>query len=587
MNTIPPNIRSGHWRRLLPWLALLCILASFVVAVARLHPANFFGYTEDDSIYFSSAKAIAEGKGYVLASFPGTPAATKYPVFYPWILSWVWRWNPSFPANLTDAIAISVTFGLVYLTAAFLFLRRLRDISEAEAFLLTAFCALHPLIIFYSGSVLSEIPFAALALTAMLIAEGATQRQTGVATVVCCGLLTGLAMLTRVLGLPIAAGIVVAFVMRRAWRQLLVFSGAVAPFFGVLAWRAIFPRLPTPPVSGAAASSLGWIHTWTYYTSYLNVWKEGVPNTSVFAAMLRNNVISLLRAPADYFISPSLAPSKLAGFIVAVVVTATMAAGILREARNRGPRPIHFVLPFYVSAMLMWNYPAGNRFLIPFLPLFAAGIWIEGKNILRAVRSAIFGGPIAEKILAGVFAVIISIIVLPSALNYAVGSRRVWAQESKRRAAILQEKREAYDWLSRFTAPSARVIAYEDADVYLYNHRLAVRPIVFTTADFYESARLTKTLEHVTDVARAINADYWISANDDYDFEWPDAYAKWHARMREMERVLPLVYSSRHDRVRIYSLECVKHPESSTCDSARSVLFPINRRTAMLGTSLR
>ena len=108
-------IRGIFDRHALAWLALACIPTLFCMAVIRLHPTNFFGYTEDDSIYFSSAKGIAEGKGYVLTSFPGTPTATKYPIFYPWLLSWVWRWNPSFPSNLIDAIGITVAFGGLYI----------------------------------------------------------------------------------------------------------------------------------------------------------------------------------------------------------------------------------------------------------------------------------------------------------------------------------------------------------------------------------------------------------------------------------------------------------------------------------------
>jgi hypothetical protein len=587
VNTTCSNVESVPWRRYLPWLGLLCILASFVVAVARLHPANFFGLTEDDSIYFSSAKALAEGKGYVLASVPGTPPATKYPEFYPWILSWVWRWNPSFPSNLTDAIAISVVFGLAYLTAAFLFLRRLWGISDAEALFLTAFCALHPLVIFYGGSVLTEIPFAALVLISLLLAEKITVHEAGTVTAVCCGVLTGLAMMTRVLAVPIAAGIVVAFAMRRAWRQLALFSASAAPFFGAVAWQSIFPRLPTPPVSGAAASSIGWIHTWTYYTSYLNVWKEGVPNASVFAEMLKNNVLALVRAPAQYFVPPSLLPGNLQGLVVAGVVTAMTIGGVFRDIRNRGARPIHVVLPFYIFVTLLWNYPTDDRFLIPFLPLFAAGIWIEGKNILKTARAAILGDRVVEKILAGAFAVILSIFVFTGTVNYVVRSRDRWASESKKRGSLLQEKREAYDWISSVTPPRARVVAYEDADVYLYSQRTAIRPVIFTTADFYDPAQLSRTLDHMTDVARAINADYWIAADDDYGFEWPAAFARGHARMRDIERVLPLVFRSQDDHVRIYSLGCIKNPGSSECQSARGVLFPEDQENALVGADLR
>jgi hypothetical protein len=89
MEVIAASTKTRRWRRLAPWLGLGCILASFLAAVIWVHPTNFFGYTEDDSIYFSSAKGLAEGQGYVLASFPGTPVATKYPIFYPWLLSWV------------------------------------------------------------------------------------------------------------------------------------------------------------------------------------------------------------------------------------------------------------------------------------------------------------------------------------------------------------------------------------------------------------------------------------------------------------------------------------------------------------------
>ena len=573
MELTSSNVGSAG-RRYLPWLGLLCILASFVIAVVQVHPTNFFGLSEDDSIYFSSAKALAEGKGYVLESFPGTPAATKYPVFYPWVLSWVWRWNPSFPANLRDAIAVTVAFGVLYVTAAFLFFRRLKGLCQAEALALTAFCALHPLVIFYSGRLLTEIPFAALALAAMVLAEKAAQREE-TASVAACGVLTGLAILTRVLGVPIAAGIAVAFAARRAWRQLAVFCGCVAPFFGALAWRVIFSHAPVSPVSGAAASTPGWIQTWTYYTNYLNVWKEGVPNTSVFLAMLQNNALWLLRAPADYFVSPWPATHTLKGQVLAFVVTGVIVKGILRMVRDRRVRVIHWVLPFYGVTMLLWNFPEGGRFLIPFLPLFAAALWVEIKYLLDMVDAALTGTkPIGERLVALGFGAVIALFIGAVSFNYAGGLRKEVAAMGEERAALLREKREAYEWLARSTDQNARAIAYEDASLYLYTGRVAARPIAFTTAEFYERWRLEKILEHMTDVAQAIKADYWLVSADDFNSEWPEASAQTQSRIRALEKVLPLVYSSAHGHVRIYSLDCLQPPKEAECDAVAARTTP-------------
>src|SRR5258705_952975 len=107
------------------WIALSAILVGYVFFVIHLHPTNFFGLSEDDTLYFSSAKAIAEGHGYILPSVPVAPPATKYPILYPWLLSRVWRWNGSFPANLFAAVALNLAFGVAYLISPFFFLPKL------------------------------------------------------------------------------------------------------------------------------------------------------------------------------------------------------------------------------------------------------------------------------------------------------------------------------------------------------------------------------------------------------------------------------------------------------------------------------
>ncbi len=563
--------RASRWPNLLPWLGLACILAAFVAEVVRLHPTNLFGLSEDDSIYFSSAKGLADGEGYVLTSFPGTPPATKYPVLYPWLLSWVWRWNPSFPANLIDAIGISVAFGILYVVLAFLFLRRFNGIGEVEALILTTFCALHPLVILYSGSVLTEIPFAALTLGAVLVAEGLTGPTASAVTALCCGALVGLCILTRAFGVPVAAGIGVALIARRAWRPMLFFAASVAPFFTFLCWKTISARAVVPPVTGAAASSLGWVHTWTYYTSYLNVWKEGVPTAAIFFTMLKNNVLVLLGAPAAYFLSPLVQPQTVFKTAAVIAVSAAALAGIFRQALQNRFRPIHFVLPFYACLIALWNYPAATRFLIPFLPLLAAGIWLEGKYLLGLLRVAITSGTDSEKVIAIALSTVVLVLIFTVTANYFGPGRTRLTDLARQRGSLLEEKRQGYDWISRFAASDARVVAYEDATLYLYTGRVASRPFTFTTAEFYNPPLLEKDLDHITDVLIAIRAQYWLVSDDDFGFEWPDAFRKGHARVDALERILPLVFRSPRDRVRIYDVGCLQIPRPSFAATDRSL----------------
>ena len=122
---MPPT----SFRSIRPWLILACILAIYVYNVERWHPTAFFARYQDDSIYLSSAKALAQGQDYVIPSFPGTPRQTKYPILYPYLLSWIWKLNPVFPDNLKDAVRLTEFFGCWSLVAAFLLLRRLRGIA--------------------------------------------------------------------------------------------------------------------------------------------------------------------------------------------------------------------------------------------------------------------------------------------------------------------------------------------------------------------------------------------------------------------------------------------------------------------------
>jgi hypothetical protein len=508
----------------LVWLFLSLILAGYVASIVRLRPTNFFGATEDDSIYFSSAKALAEGRGYILPSVPGTPPATKYPILYPLILSAVWKLNPSFPDNLPWAIAVTVGFGFVYIVAGFVFLRRLQVLHDAEALLLTAFCTFHPVVLFYSASVLSDIPFAALALVAMLLADSMLEPNARARLAALCGIVTGLSLMMRMFGLAIVAGILLAAVVRRAWKQMLFFAAGVLPFFLFIACRASLAARIVAPVSNSDAATLGWVRAWAYYTNYFAIWKVSVPNAQIFWAMISNNLGLLVQSPADFFLSPLLVSDSKAGRALVLLVSVIAVAGLVRQAFLRGWAPFHFVMPFYALMIVLWNYPdATNRFLLPFCVLFVAGLWLEMRRILVLLRSKVFAGSkYSERFMAAVFAVAMLFLGFGVIVNYVNGHRRNLYALSRQRGTIVKSKQEAYRWLADHDCCSP-VLAYEDADVYLYSGRNAMRPLIFVTSSIYEPKILDGSLHHIMDVGRALKAGYWLFSQDDFAMESENA----------------------------------------------------------------
>ena len=127
--------------------------------------------------------------------------------------------------------------------------------------------------------------------------------------------------------------------------------------------------------------------------------------------------------------------------------------------------------------------------------------------------------------------------------NVLGGMRTVVKRTSDERRVLLRDKEECYAWIRNNTKPDSRLVAYEDAPTYLYTGRQAVRPMIFTTDEFYESERLNRETSHLTDIAQAIGASYWLFASDDYYRDWPAAAALEGSYMSELKKGLPVSVS--------------------------------------------
>ena len=567
-------MRGTLGRTSLSFLGIICILGIYIGAVVWVRPTNLFGYTNDDMMYFSSAKALAEGRGYILPSLPGAPPATKYPVLLPWILSFGWRWAPAFPKNIATGIAVVVVFGCLFLVSGFFLLRRCLCLSTGAALGIIGFCALQPAFLLYSSSILSDVPFAALAVVAMVVSDRGLEVGSGVTRAGLSGLVSGSSILMRVTGIPFAAGLFLFAVWKRAWGQAAIFAVAVGPFAVGVLWRALI-AVPPVPASAVSSPGPGWKQTWLYYTNYAAFRRMASPDLHTAWTFFLNQLLYLASEIPGYFLSPLSRKNVAFWFASTILVLGMVVAGIVRQKKEFGFRPFHFALAATVLTVLSWDYPDATRFMIPFLPIFAAALWVEGKRALAACRNDVRMSRPAERVLSTAGLAITAGLGLCVGLNFFANSDRTnLRQKSLERARVLVEKREAYAWLRHNAGPRDRVIASEDGCLYLYTGRKAIAPIALLPNGEYDPGRFQFDLDHLTDVARAVGATYWLASPDDSDKQWRASKPLLAQRLLDIESALPEVFRSPGGGVMIYSLSCLRAPRRPSCREADSVPFP-------------
>ena len=502
-------------------LALSAIILLFVLVLHGRWSPGSFGFFHDDSLYFSSARSLASGAGYTMPSVPGDPGQTKYPVLYPWLLSLIWHVWPVFPGNLYPAFWMSVLAGCAFVVGSFVLLRQLGT-REKPALALSCLTGFHPIVQILSGSLLSDMTFLALTVWSFVLAEAGLYRERQGRQVlwnqwILASLLAALAVMARSIGVAVGLGIVATALLRRRYRAVLVGLLPWLICLGVGLWWSWQQQI-------AFGSSLepedGYTRTVLFYTSYLGFWKFSVPDVSTLQAMVSFNFAELLKQPAMLcFLLPAQAFSPMLFQMLAIALSFVVMKGVVGQARACGWHPAHSALVFTIPFVLLWNYTLMDRFLLPFLPIFLAGAYREVRWVLRETREAIRSArPRLERLVSVGMA--LGVVTLSA---YTV-SHLVWfgpasaARGRQHRKSLAASKQEAYQWIRSRTARTDRLIAYEDAVLFLYTGRQALRPIAFSTAAFYRQDKgiLDRDLDRFTDTAQAISARYWMVAPDDF-----------------------------------------------------------------------
>jgi hypothetical protein len=544
-------------RRLFALLGLALILASWILVYRRTQPAALFGEFQDDTLLLSSAKALAERRGYIMPSLPGPapgihPVQTKYPILYPLLLSVVWRTSPGFPDNLDLALDISMAAGCLALAASYWFLRGL-GIAPGLAIGITAFCAFHLVFLVHSARLMTDVPMMALTLAALTVSDRALKPAAPLWLAGIAGLLAAAAALTRTIGMTVVLAAALLALYRKRYRAGSVFLLVSIPLIAAgLRWPGKNADALGPWIR---AGGPGFRQTWTFYVSYVDFWRLSVPTFRSFRAMVFLNAAMALDSPGAFLLGAPL--GGWGGIVVQFLAGIATLAGVARHAKTHGWRVVHVVLGLQWLVLLVWTQAADltQRFFLPFLPLFCVGAWTEGRRIWNAAaatlrkRTAFLEKALAAAVvLGGLF------LIARGALHYVRSGWTFVHEVCPRRASLEQEKREAFSWIRTHTQAADRFVSENDAELYLHTGRLAMRPIVFTYETFYtgDERIWQQDEQHLLDAARHIGARYWMVATD--DCSWCPQRRKYLAKAAEIRRAAPLVFQSSGGRVQLYDI---------------------------------
>jgi len=422
-----PRLARADWG-----VCAVTLLAMAVVTIVVLRMPSAVGMYEDDGIYLVTSKALAEGRGYRHLELPGEPWQTKYPILYPWLLSFIWRVCPSFPANVPAFQVFNGICGGGAACLGYLIARqawRLPRWLAATAALLTVTHA--------SWATLTLVPmsehlYAALSLAALYVAcraewgdparrplagargsealagargsealAGARGSETPThglqaprhgpqaprlhsaqaRLALLAATLAGLAFLSRSIGVTVIAAVAGAWLLRRRWTGFAIVSVAGALAFG--GW-SVYQRLaeqwnaaiPQAAAFGYDLDYRAWMVRDLDTLAWLAWHKLGANAFWIFNVLIQTSDAWTLKQLSA---GPAAAPLFYAAIPLAV---APCLLGLLATLK-RGWRTTHLYLALYLALLTIWPFDS-YRFFTPLLPLLLPAF-------LRGIEASLSG----------------------------------------------------------------------------------------------------------------------------------------------------------------------------------------------------
>ena len=502
--------------RLILALVVAVLFASLLMYVFALRPSGFGSY-HDDSIYVTTAKALATGEGYRIISLPYEPAQTKYPPFYPFLLSLIWRLSPNFPQNLVLMMLLSVVATVSFLALSFSYLTSQGYATNWEALTVVALTAINWRTMILATSISTEMIYGVLSILALILAEKIVTRNGDWIASTGLGVVMGVAFLTRSSGTALLIAVGVYFIAGKRFKSAVAPLAVGAMF--VLGW------VGWCYVSRTTASGVNV----AYYTSYLAHLREVV--TELQARDQTSALIALLSV---------LARNALMLIVVSIPVVCLgidynwvlylgfaflfVAAGFVRDV-TRGLRMLHIYIICYLVLHVFWlPFVSYDRFLMPILPFLLLWLIRELSTMASLVRREMASGTATiRKVSAGFIGFALAGLVVAGIYNYASGLYFPLASASIRKEVgpSTADKR-AIEWINSNTTPTDVLVCSHDPLYYLYTDRKATRSLPMKAGIYWQDQQYL-----LFDIVNESKGDYLVLTPTDFELSYqPDLQAE-------------------------------------------------------------
>lgn len=356
------------------WRLHLTILGIVFLSIGILRFNPRFEYQWDDSSYVIAAKAYLHGQGFVYANDPRMPPAIERPIGVPVLTAVMFS---LFGMDSILAVKLVVCgFYLLLCGGLYLWMRRQPAIGRTTAFWVVLAFGASQTAIDFSHQVMAEIPYTLCSLAALACAiysaeKAERQGRAWYLSIAGAAVFGVIAIYLRSIGLSIVLSVAFYLVLRRAFRQLLVYIPVtLALIFGAIA-----------ALGKVVGSPLGGYNYTSQTDGRLQIALQNGLHYSLSLGRL------LWPLPFDMLGHVGLHQSMIGQFVFSAITLGTL---IIILCGLPGLWRLNKLFVFYgvvyMGVLALWPYFDAGRFLLPVLPLFLLCFVFGCKELLLSGR---------------------------------------------------------------------------------------------------------------------------------------------------------------------------------------------------------